>query len=327
MSAQRRWFAPLHDRRIVLTVACAVLFAAVGVFVMKSRPIDVAGTIVDSRTNKPVSGAHLNAVGVHETTNAKGAFSVLDLKRGTRLRISAENYRHVEVEATADPIRITLRPIPVTGRVTSSFTGKGIGASVRGKEVAKTRTDGVFTVYGVGPGDTLTITAFGHQPKKVIVSAKRKVNATLALARIDPNALLRPVKGYGYVNAPADVMNAFRSELATSTAIQDENITGIAAKSVVKDGKPFAVAVAVAFDPAYAALPGVRDAFFEGFTDGAKTKRTSTIGEYRVREGTSPKMAGYAWQRFAGFVMVLGDPKAEVEKFVRTMLLGDNVSA
>lgn len=317
----------LTDPRIALSAACVVLFAAIGVFVTENRPIDIAGTVIDSRTDKPVKGARLDAVGVHEKTNAKGAFSVFDIKRGANVRVSADNYKPVDVQATSDPIRVVLRPIPVTGRIISSFTGKGIGASVRGKDLTKTRADGVFKIYGIGPGDTLTITAFGHQPKKVKVSPKRTASTSLALARIQPASLLRAVKGYTYVDAPGEFSSLMRAEIATSTAIQSDKITGVAAKSVVKDGKPFAIAFAVTFDPAYAALPGSQKAFFEGFTADAKTKRTITIGDYRVREGTHKDFAGYAFQRFAGFVVVMGEPKADVEKFVRTMLLGDNVAA
>jgi hypothetical protein len=327
MAAQTRSIKTALGARMALAAACAVLFAAVGVFVVENQPIDVAGTVIDARTSRPIAGAHLNAAGVDATTDAEGGFSALDIKRGTNLRVSADNYRPVDVEATGSPIRVKLRPIPVTGRVTSSFTGTGIGATVRGKESTKTRADGMFITYGLGPGDTLTITAFGHQPKKVKITPKRTATAALALGPMNPNALLRPVKGYRYMDAPIDVAGAMRAEVAAVDPAANAAISGVAARSVVHDGDPFAVAVAVALDPRYASLPGVADAFFDGFAAGAASQETVTIGGYRIRVARGDGLTGYAYQRFAGFVVVLGAPDEEIDAFVRKLIIGDSVSA
>ena len=51
-------------------------------------------------------------MGIHERTSTTGAFTVAEVDRGTKLRFSADNYRYTDVEATGDPMRVSLKPIP-----------------------------------------------------------------------------------------------------------------------------------------------------------------------------------------------------------------------
>jgi hypothetical protein len=284
--------------------------------------IDVAGTVIDSRTKQPVRGAHIVAIGIHERASGSGAFAVQEVERGTKLRFSAENYTHADVEASRERMRVTLNPIPVTGKVTSSFTGDGMGATIRGTEATKSKSDGTFTTYGVGPGDTVTVTAFGHAPKKVKVPGSRELKVTLELGRLNPTALIKPVAGYGFADMPGDASAAIRAELNAVDPTLGDAVTGVAARSITKGGKGIGLVIIVAFDPTIAVLPGVQDAYLDGFASGATRTRDVTIGKTRTRfvqiDGT---VTGYAWQRFAGFVQVLTEKPADA-KIIAENLIG-----
>ncbi len=295
--------------------------ASLTVRIVVGTDVDVAGTVIDGRTDEPIPGAHIVAMGIHERANASGVFKVLDVDRGTKLRVSADNYRHRDIEATGDPLGVSLHPIAVTGKVTSSFTGEGMGATVRGTKSTKTKSDGTFTTYGVGPGDTVTITAFGHTPRMVKVPSSREMSVSLALGRLDPMALLKPVAGYGFVDVPADDLAQVRAEIAYADAEIGHAITGIAMRSITKGGKGVGFVVVTALTPSIAALPGVQDAFFDGFSGGATKARDITIGKTRARFAQGDGVTGYAWQRFAGFVQVFTESSADA-KIITESLIG-----
>ena len=321
---------PVADRRVVLAVATALLMIATTTLAVRTiagRDVTVAGTILDARTKKPIPGVFLKAPGLPAAkTDAAGSFRFAEVKRGARIRIGAKNYKGAFVEASADPLRIRLTPIPVTGKVTSVFTGKGIAATVYGKEANRSRADGTFSVYGVGPGNSLKFTAFAHAPMTVKIGANRKVTAALKLGTVDPNALLTRVAGYGYVDAPAELVAQMRAEMAQSPEF-NASLTGVAAKSVLLNGETIAIAIAISIDPGAAALPFVRDGFFQGVSEGAAQAKTIKIGDVSVRSFKGEGFAGYAWQRYSAFVTVIGSPADKVEKFTRALILGKTVSA
>ena len=220
------------------------------------------------------------------------------------LRFSADNYHYTDVEATGDALRVSLQPIAVTGKVTSSFTSEGVGATVRGTEATKTRSDGTFTTYGVGPGDTVTVTAFGHAPKKVKVPASREMQVSLSLGRIDPARVFREIPGYGSTNAPAEMVAAMRAE-AGFIPLRDDLVTGFAAKSITKNGEGIGMVIVAAVEPSWAALPTTQHAVFDGISYGAPKFRDVKIGDIKTRFAQDGDFTAYAWQRFASFVFVM----------------------
>jgi len=64
--------------------------------------------------------------------------------------------------------------------------------------------------------------------------------------------------------------------------------------------------VVVAFAPSVASLPGIRDDFFAGVTEGAPTKAKLTIDGVVVQKASGGGESIYAWQRYAAFVAVIG---------------------
>jgi hypothetical protein len=313
----------LTDPRVVLAVAIAMLVVSVAsltVRIVVGTNVDVAGTVIDNRTDEPVPGAHIVAMGIHERAGKTGAFKVIDVHRGTKLRFSADNYHHRDVEASGDPMRVSLKPIAVTGKVTSSFTSVGMGATVRGTEATKTRSDGTFTTYGVGPGDTVTVTAFGHAPMKVKVPASREMKVSLALGRLDPKALLKPVEGYGFVDVPAIDLAQVRADIAYADPEIGQAITGVAMRSITKGGKGIGFVIVTSLSPAIAAMPGVQDAYFDGFSSGATKARDITVGKTRTRFAQADGITGYAWQRFAGFVQVFTETSSDAKKVTESLI-------
>jgi hypothetical protein len=322
-AARSSWVARLADPRSVLIVAIVMLVASVaslGVRIAFGSDVDFGGTVVDARTKQPVAGAHIVAMGIHERTSKTGSFTVSDVHRGTKLRFSADNYHHRDVEAIGDPSRVTLQPIAVTGKVTSSFTGDGMGATVRGTQATKTRSDGTFTTYGVGPGDTVTVTAFGHAAKKMKVPASREMKVSLALGRLDPKALLKQVPGYGFVDVPAGDLQQLRAEMTAADPEIGRAITGVVMRSITKGGKGIGFVIVTSLDPAIAALPGVQDAFLDEFSYGATKQRDIRIGTTRTRFASAEGITGYAWQRFAGFVQVFTEGSTDAKRVAETLI-------
>lgn len=321
----------LHKRRIVLGIAIALAVLAtssLGVRAIVGRNVTIAGKVIDARTRQPVSGATVATEQVRRLTDATGAFRIPEVARGSAVRFGARNYRTAIANASADPISIKIRPIPVTGTVTSSFTGKGIPATVTGKAAQGTRPDGTFTAYGVGPGDALKVSAFGHAPASVPIGATRTVRVALKLGRVDPSQILISVEGFGYVNAPPEVIAETRNDMAAGDPEFGKHITGLAMKSVIRDADTVALAFAVALDPEYAALPGAREGFFEGLAlgSGAKTNKDVTIGAVRTKRVTGDGFVGVAWQRYSAFVFLVGEKANHVDALARALILGGTTS-
>jgi len=143
--------------------------------------ITVNGTVLDSMTGHPVAAAV--AVAGHSTrTDVQGAFRLPGVRPNAVLTIRSRNYASTNLAAAAGPVRIRLAPIPVRVKVTSALTGGPLPATIRtpdrGRVIAAA---GKATVYRVGPGDRVTITAAGYRPATVSVAADRTVHAALQL--------------------------------------------------------------------------------------------------------------------------------------------------
>lgn len=329
--------APAHQIRQLLArrwgaafVAAAIVFSGTGAFAARAivgRTVTAAGIVLDSRTDKPVAGAVVTAPdepAKRDRTDAQGRFRILEVRRGSNLRLVATNYDPATTKATADPLRVDMRPIPVTGTVTSNFTGKGIHATVSGKEQHTTQADGAFTTYGVGPGDSLKITAFGHEQTSVKIDDSRKIRVSLKLGRMDPNLVLTEKAGYGLVDVPSELVDGVRADVAYADPEFARYLTGISMKSIVRDGETVGIGMVMAIDPGYAALPGAAEAFFAGVSEGVASTETIKVGDTPAKKmRDSGGMLGYAWQEYAAFAAVFGENPKAVEAFVKTQLLGE----
>jgi hypothetical protein len=282
--------------------------------------VDVGGRVVDARTGKVVVGALVVTEEGRARTNSKGAFRITEVKRKSDVSIAAPNYRTARLEASGDPMDVKLRPIPVTGMVTSGFTEQGLRADIWGAARGTTKSDGTFAVYGAGPGETITITAFGHKKTSVKIDKTRKVDAKLELDRIDPAKVVKEVPGFGVTDAPADVVAGLNADLASITAVSGE-IVGVSMKSVTKNGQGVGVVMVFAIDPAYSALPGFQDSYYADFALDANKTRKLNVAKTPVRFAQWGDLHAYTWQQLASFVLVMSD-SADDAKAITEAIIG-----
>jgi hypothetical protein len=177
----RAWY-----RRPALIVPLLVVVLAAmgaGLFVVLSpSSITARGTVLDRLTGQPVAGAGVHGGGKSAAADARGKFQLAGLAAGTVLRVRARYYAAAQVTAAQAPVTVRLAPIPVPVTVTSALTGRPLPATVvlpNGDRV-QARADGSATLYRIGPGETVTVTAARYQAAHPAVGADRTVTATLA---------------------------------------------------------------------------------------------------------------------------------------------------
>jgi hypothetical protein len=254
---------------------------------------EVSGTVLDGRTGQPIVQAKATATApdtptVAANSDAKGKFILQEVSKKARLQVTATNYQPVDVAVAEEALSIRLEPIPVQGVVTSTLTNRALAATLGGTSHAgsglrlRTKADGSFQAYGVGPGDRLRVTAPGYKTTSVVIDADRTLKIRLVAeeaTRIEQvNQWLRtgnlaPVwryvflppngGGYGYEIVPA----GFRKDFAA--AFTQEGSKGFELRSVTKGGiATDMLAIAIALDPKVAALPGSDEAFLAGVVQG-----------------------------------------------------------
>jgi len=178
---RKAWYRrPVLIVPLVLVVAAAV---AVTVFlVLIPRGITARGTVLDRLTGQPIAAAHVHADGKSATTDTHGGFRLEGLATNTTLRVDARYYAPAQVKAATTPLTVRLTPIPVTVSATSALTRGPLAGRLtmpNGSNVAL-RADGRATVYRIGPGQSVTVSAAGYRPARAVIGPDHA--ATVALA-------------------------------------------------------------------------------------------------------------------------------------------------
>jgi Carboxypeptidase regulatory-like domain len=191
-AARRPWY---RRPALVIPVALAVAAAVAAALFLALRPttITATGTVIDRLTGQPVSSATLRANGTTARTNAHGAFRLPGLPPSARMSVQARYYATTQVRATTKPMKMRLAPVPVPVAVTSALTGGPLPAALvtpNGDRV-QARADGTATLYRVGPGEAVTVTAAGYLPGHAAVGADHRVKAALAPTQPTLGAQLR----------------------------------------------------------------------------------------------------------------------------------------
>jgi hypothetical protein len=277
-------------RVLAAMVAVALLTAGCG-----SRTFEqVGGTVVDARTGRPVAEASVlaTAPGAAEetaTTNAQGTFTLHNVSRRAHLRVTSGNYQPAEVRLTGQLLGVALSPIPVHGVVTSALTGGGLRATVAGAAASPTAAaaDGGFQLYGLGPGDQLTVAAPGYKAASVTIDGDRDVRVALAAeeaTRVEQvndwlraghlaplwRYVFRTPKGYGYVDLPADFKAEVRRQTVVTGGSTRRFVRGFDMRSVTEgDAGADIEVLAFAMDPGFAALPGFPETIVARFARSA----------------------------------------------------------
>jgi hypothetical protein len=270
-----------------LAVMTAAVVLAAG---CSSKTFDqVKGTVLDSRTGKSIAQAKVtatapNTAAVTGRTDAQGTFTLRTVSKQAHLAVTATNYEAADVPVTGKPLNLTLKPIPVQGMITSTLTNKGLQATLDGKLHERTAANGTFRIYGVGPGDTLSVAAPGYKTMSAAVGADRRLHVLLVaeeatriqqvnqwlragnLAPVWRYVFLTP-KGYEYEQSPPQIKAEARRQFAGTAS---QGVKGFETRSITKGGAAAEMMViVVAFDPQVAALPGFADGFLTGVSRGA----------------------------------------------------------
>jgi Carboxypeptidase regulatory-like domain len=297
---------------------------------------EVSGTVLDGRTGQPIARAKVTAAApgtptIAASSDPAGKFTLQEVSRKARLQVTATNYKPADVAAAEGALSIRLQPIPIQGVVTSTLTNRALAATLGGKLPAggglrlRTKADGSFRAYGVGPGDRLRVTAPGYKAASLVINADRKLKIRLVAeeaTRIEQvNQWLRtgslaPVwryvflppngGGYGYEIVPAE----FRKDFAA--AFPQEGSKGFELRSVTKDGiATDMLAIAIALDPKVAALPGSDESFLAGVVQGS---------------GAGPELVTLAGGQQVPYMAPAGGPEAIVvsEGALHVLFLGED---
>jgi hypothetical protein len=267
----------------------------------------VEGTVVDGRTGGPVARARLEiAVPEHAitgaSTDAQGRFTLNGVDKRAGLRVSAANYRPASLQVAQGPLRVRLDPIPVVGTVRGRLTLAGLQAALSGKASGRSRPNGAFALYGVGPGDVLTVRAPGHRPASVTIDADRHVDVILTpepategrwlSARLQANDLAS-VWRYAFTPPPGYRFQDARDlqAKADKTYLGQPGVKGVAVRLVVPNGSSARItAVVVAFHPRVAAQARFRDDALAQLTrvTGARPKAFAVAGVARLPYVAAP---------------------------------------
>ena len=179
-AARKAWYRrPAFIIPLALVVLAAV--GAVLFVVLSPSEITARGTLIDRLTGQPVAGASVHGGGKSAIANARGKFQVNGIAAGTVLRVRARYYAPAQVTAAQAPVTVRLAPVPVPVMVTSALTGKPLPATLvlpNGDRV-QARADGTATLYRIGSGQTVTVTATRYLPAHPAVSTDHTVKAAL----------------------------------------------------------------------------------------------------------------------------------------------------
>jgi len=325
----RRWY-----RRPVLIVPL-VLIAAVSVVLVTLRGsgnpsttksttmaqpvITVNGTVLDSITGRPLVAA-VAAGGRSTRTNARGAFRLPGVRPNATLTIRSRNYAAATVPAAPGPATIRLTPIPVRVKVTSALTGVPLPAAIRTPDRTRVVASaaGAATVYRVGPGDRVTVTAAGYRPATVSVAANRTIRATLqplawktAAAQILvwlktkkyaalANWVFSPATGYQYYPGQPTMSSGI---VSVDAQVVGENAT--VNVSVIPYG--------------YLDISGSFEGGGTTVTLAGQRARHGTVHFVGGPAGAAPRM-GTDWYRNPLGISVVGDDQAVTDKIMTGIL-------
>jgi hypothetical protein len=278
-------------------------------------------------------------------TDAQGMFTLRHVSRRARLRVSAGNHRPAQVQLTGELLGVTLSPIPVRGVVVSTLTGSGLRATIAGGDADAGRTaaaaDGSFRLYGLGPGDWLTVTAPGYRTASVTIGAGRDVRVALAAeqaTRIEQvnqwlragdlasvwRYVFRTPRGYGYVDLPADFKADVPQESVLAGVAPQQFVRGFDMRSVTEGDAGADIEVLVfAMDPEFAALPGFREDLVARFARSTGVRARSLVlpGGATAAYFRPPESAAALLLTEGSLVMVVfGPPEEPIKRFATAFL-------
>jgi hypothetical protein len=164
-------------------------------FALAPLPGSIGGTVTDSVTGRPISGAAVSYSGGATTTNASGAYSLSAVPEGSyAVSVSATGYngqsKQVSVAPGADVVQgFALVPLPgtVAGTVSDVATGTPLTGATVSYSGGQTTTDGAgrYSFATVVEGSyAFTASAAGYSPQAQTVSVGPGATVSLNLSLV-----------------------------------------------------------------------------------------------------------------------------------------------
>jgi hypothetical protein len=269
--------------------------------------VPVAGRVLDARTRRPVVGAVVESAGLRALSAEDGRFDLGRVSPDQRVVVRAPSYRAQRLRPS-ESLLVQLRPLQAQIEVTSSLTGEGLAARFEGPFLAPERKNGAFTIYGIGPGDSVKVAAFAHEPATVQIDEAGKAKVILEAVRVDPSAVFSELRGFVIEDVPPQ-LRGVQEQLEARIRSDPKSFAGSNPATAVRllaQGNNGAVVMAVAVEPAFMAQPQVLKNFAGSLATG-----TRSAAEQRMLDGeviyVGDSEGGFKWvvlQRFSVLLAV-----------------------
>lgn len=195
---------PVHLKYIVKDENCSP--DELQAFVGRAAEIGAPSLIVDLDSNFPnPSGDVLNGVvmlktlarlyGIQTSFGATGAQVLPEFDEGRRA------WDGVDAPGQALPVQKKVGSPLGEITVRSGLTGEGLQAEFLGSLAATETAEGRYIVRSSSPGDTVTVSAFAHEPQDLLLGAG-DAEVLLTPIEVDPDSVFSRLTGFSFAEVP-----------------------------------------------------------------------------------------------------------------------------
>lgn len=279
--------------------------------------------MLDARTGKPVVGAEVRSSGKRALSAEDGRFRLGEVSPDQTVVVSAPTYRTRRFRPSQS-LLVQLPQLQAVVEVTSSLSGEGVAAQFEGPFLAPQPQDGAFRIYGIGPGDSVKVGAFAHEPATVRIDKTGRAKVILQAVRVDPAAVFSMLRGFIIGDVPPE-LGRIQEQLEARIRSDPRSFEGSNPATAVRllgQGTNGAVVMAVAVEPSFMAQPQVLQNFARSLATG-----TRSAAEQRILEGetvyTGDSEGGFRWlafDRYSVFLAVFGTDDLFVEGVAKSIM-------
>ena len=238
-------YAPESQTDTVTTGAAPTLN-----FALIPNPGSITGTVTDSITGSPISGANVSCTGPSScgptTTAANGTYTLSSLTEGTyQVTFAANNYASQSPNVNVAPGAVTtesLALVPNVGTINGAVSASVGGAKIFGASVSCTGTptctptttdvNGTYLLSGLNEGNySVTVTATGYKTQTIVVSVGPGGTPTQNFAMVANTASLSVVRSFGAANSGSTGGTTLNATTSTQTGSGDLLVLTIKTRS------------------------------------------------------------------------------------------------
>jgi hypothetical protein len=276
----------------------------------------VVGRVLDARTGKPVVGAEVESGNLRALSAEDGRFRLGEVMPDQTVVVSAPTYRTKRMRPS-ESLLVQLDPLQAVVQVTSGLSGEGLNAKFEGPFPAPEPKDGAFRIYGVGPGDSVRVSAFAHEPATVRIDETGRAAIVLQAVRVDPAAVFSMLRGFIIGDVPPE-LRGIQGQLEARIRSDPKSFAGSNPATAVRllgQGTNGVVVMAVAVEPSFMAQPQVLRNFAQSLAAGTRSAAEQGLLEGKIVY-TGDSEGGFKWlafDRFSVFLAVFGTDDLFVE--------------